>query len=108
MSASRAPVRALSIMTASGFSGLGLQIVWTQQGALALGHEAASMLAVVTAFFGGLAAGALLLGGRISRSSQPARWYSACEAIIGVWALIMSPGFVPLSSAWVALLPLAP
>ena len=34
-------------MIASGFAGLGLQIVWTQQNALWLGHETAAVLAVV-------------------------------------------------------------
>lgn len=100
--------RALSIAMASGFAGLGLQIVWTQQGALALGHEAASMLAVVTAFFGGLAVGALALGGPIARSARPARWYSACEAVIGSWALVLAFAFPSLSAAWVAWLPLEP
>jgi hypothetical protein len=42
-------------MVASGFAGLGYQIVWTQQSALWLGHEAAAVLAVVAAFFGGFA-----------------------------------------------------
>ena len=94
--------RALAIVTASGFAGLGLQIVWTQQGALAIGHEAASMLAVVTAFFGGIAAGALLLSGRIARSARPARWYAVCEAVIGSWALILAFGFSSWAATWVA------
>ena len=59
------------LMVASGFAGLGYQIVWTQQSALWLGHESAAVLAVVAAFFGGLAFGALLLGPRIDRSAQP-------------------------------------
>ena len=46
----------LASMVASGFAGLGYQIVWTQQCALWLGHESAAVLAVVAAFFGGLAA----------------------------------------------------
>ncbi len=45
---------AVALMLASGFAGLGYQIVWTQQSALWLGHEAAAMLAIVAAFFGGL------------------------------------------------------
>ncbi|HTU67519.1 MAG TPA: hypothetical protein VMF52_16335 [Steroidobacteraceae bacterium] len=102
----RVPARAL--MIASGFSGLGLQIVWTQQGALALGHEAASMLAVVTAFFGGIAAGAFALGGRIARAARPARWYAGCEAVIGGWAVVLAFAFAPLSTLWVSLLPLTP
>ena len=74
-------------MAASGFAGLGYQIVWTQQCALWLGHEAAAVLAVVAAFFGGLAAGALDARGRIERSTRPARWYAACEAAIALWSL---------------------
>ena len=63
---------ALMLMTASGFAALGYQIVWTQQSALWLGHEAAGMLAVVAAFFGGLALGALVAGPRIEHSHKPA------------------------------------
>jgi spermidine synthase len=58
-------------MVASGFAGLGYQIVWTQQCALWLGHESAAVLAVVSAFFGGLAVGALALGPRTDRKDQP-------------------------------------
>lgn len=86
-------------MVASGFAGLGYQIVWTQQGALWLGHEAVAVLAVVAGFFGGLAAGALLLGSRIDRSASPARWYAACEAVIGVWGLALAFLLEP-ASGW--------
>ena len=77
-------------MVASGFAALGYQIVWTQQAAIWLGHEAAAVLAVVAAFFGGLAAGALALGPRIDRSPNPAHWYAACEAAIGLWSLALA------------------
>ena len=53
---------AVALMLASGFAGLGYQILWTQQFALCLGHESAAILAVVTAFFAGLSVGALLFG----------------------------------------------
>lgn len=76
-------------MVASGFAALGYQIVWTQQSALWLGHESAAVLAVVAAFFGGIAAGALLLSSRIDGSPKPARWYAACEAAIGLWGLAL-------------------
>jgi spermidine synthase len=82
-------------MVASGFASLGYQIVWTQQCALWLGHESAAVLAVVAAFFGGLAVGALLMGPKIERSPHPVRWYAACEVAIALWglalALLMSP-----------------
>ena len=76
-------------MAASGFAGLGYQIAWTQQFTLWLGHEAAAVLAVVGAFFGGLAVGAFALGARVAASPRPARWYAACELCIGVWSLLL-------------------
>jgi spermidine synthase len=89
---------ALGLMTASGFAGLGYQIVWTQQGGLWLGHEAASVLAVVAAFFGGLAVGAFALGGRIERSARPQAWYAGCEAAIGLWGLVLAFAMAPASA----------
>ncbi len=89
------PALSLALMAASGFAGLGWQIVWTQQGALWLGHEAASVLAVVAAFFGGLGVGALALAPRMVRSARPRRWYVACELTIAAWGgallLLMGP-----------------
>jgi spermidine synthase len=90
-------IAAFGLMLASGFAGLGYQVVWTQQSALWLGHEAAAVLAVVTAFFGGLALGALVLAPRIERSARPARWYAACEATIAVWSLVLIALLAPLS-----------
>jgi len=53
------------------------------------------VLAVIAAFFGGLALGAFTLGARIERSAHPARWYAACEIVTGLWgaalALLMAP-----------------
>ena len=80
---------ALALMTASGFAALGYQIVWTEQSALWLGHEAAAMLAVVAAFFGGIGLGALALGRRIDSSPRPVLWYAACEGVIGLWSLAL-------------------
>jgi spermidine synthase len=89
---------ALALMVASGFAALGYQIVWTQQAALWLGHEAAAVLAVVAAFFGGIGVGALALGARIERSAQPARWYAASEAIIGGWCLALAWLMAPVAN----------
>lgn len=91
---------ALIVMAVSGFAGLGYQIVWTQQFALWLGHEAAAVLAVIAAFFGGLAAGALALGPRIDRSPRPGRWYVACELVIALWSVALTVLMAPYS-AWV-------
>ena len=90
---------ALGLMLASGFAGLGYQLVWTQQGALWLGHEAAALLAVVSAFFGGMALGAWCFSARIEASRRPARWYAGCEVLIALWALVLALG-MPTAGAW--------
>ena len=90
-------------MAASGFSALGLQIVWVQQTGAWLGHEAAGMLGVVTAFFGGLGLGALAFGPAIQRSARPLRWYVAAEVLIAAWSLLLLWLLGPASSALMAL-----
>jgi spermidine synthase len=57
------------------------------------------VLAVVTAFFGGLAFGALVFGARIHRSLRPERWYAACELAIALWSLALALLLAPVS-AW--------
>lgn len=91
-------------MAASGFAGLGYQIVWTQQLGLVLGHESAAVLAVVAAFFGGLSLGSLLLGRRIEASARPLRWYAACEALIGIWGAVLMAAMPMASNAALALI----
>jgi spermidine synthase len=76
-------------MLASGFAAMGYEIVWTQQSSLWLGHESAAVLAVVAAFFGGLALGGLTLGARIEASSRPVRWYAGCELVVALWSLLL-------------------
>src|SRR5262245_13505509 len=89
---------ALVLMLASGMAGLALQVVWTQQNALWLGHEAAAVLAVVAALFGGLGTGALLFSDRIERSAHPALWYAACEVVIAAWTLVLAFAMPSLSA----------
>lgn len=91
-------------MVASGFAGLAYQIVWTQQSTLWLGHESAAVLAVVAAFFGGLAFGSLLLGSRIESSSHPARWYAGCEIAIALWSVVLVLLLAPITSGLLALI----
>jgi len=92
---------ALALMGLSGFAALGYQMIWTQQLGIWLGHDMAAVLAVVTAFFLGLSGGAWLLQGPIGRSVAPWRWYAGCEAVIALWALVLSIGLGP-ANAWLA------
>lgn len=92
------------VMMASGFAALGYQIVWTQQSALWLGNESAAVLAVLAAFFGGLAAGSFWFGGRIDRSRNPARWYGVCEVVIGIWGVLLLFLMAPVTTSLVHLI----
>jgi spermidine synthase len=95
-------------MVASGFAGLGYQIVWTQECALWLGHESAAVLAVISAFFGGLALGGLVFGERIEKSRNPRRWYVACELVIALFSLALVGLWSPFSSVLHAALSVEP
>jgi len=99
----REPLRggvAHGLMLASGFAAMGDEIVWTQQCSSWLGHEAAAMLAVVAAFFGGLAVGGLTLGARIEASARPVRWYAGCELVVALWSAVLLVVASPFSG-WV-------
>ena len=91
------------LMALSGFAGLGYQIVWTQQFGTWLGHEVVSVLAVIMAFFGGLALGAWGAGGVIANSPVPQRWYAGCEALMAVWAIALAI-LMPAANAFLAAL----
>jgi spermidine synthase len=78
----------IPIVTASGFAGLGYEIVWTRQLSLALGTEMMAVLGVIAGFFGGLALGAFALDRLIRRSKAPWRVYAILEAAIAIWGLI--------------------
>jgi spermidine synthase len=95
---------AFLLMFASGACGLVWQMVWTAQFGLALGHEIVAVLSVVAAFFGGISAGSLLLAQRVELSLYPGRWYAGLEALITIWALLVSfasPLFFPHLSQWI-------
>jgi spermidine synthase len=88
----------LALMLASGFAGLGYQVVWTRQASLWLGSDPAAVLAVFSAFFGGMALGARTLGERIERGSRPGRAYAWCEAAIAAWGIVLMMVLEPASA----------
>ena len=101
---------AFLLMFASGAGGLVWQMVWTAQFGLALGHEIVAVLSVVAAFFGGISVGSLLLAHRVERGLYPGRWYAGLEALIAIWALLVSfvsPLVIPHLSQWIGAEPSA-
>jgi spermidine synthase len=85
----------------SGFAGLGYEMVWTRLFAVGLGHEMPAVLAMIAAFFSGLALGAWSLDRRVSTSRTPGRWYGAMEMLIGIWAVVLV-FLIPLGNFWAA------
>lgn len=73
----------------SGVAGLGYEILWTRILSVSLGHEIVAVLAVIGAFFSGLAVGAWVLDRPVSRSARPGLWYVGCELMIGCWAVVL-------------------
>lgn len=83
------------VFALSGAAALGYEMAWVRMFAPGLGHELPGVLAVVGAYFLGLATGAWALDSTISSSRYPGRWAAALEAIIGAWALV-TIGLIPL------------
>lgn len=77
----------IPIVAASGFAGLGYEIVWTRELSLALGTEIMAVLGSVAGFFAGLALGAFALDGPIRRAKSARSAYAALELVIGLWGL---------------------
>jgi hypothetical protein len=68
----------------SGLAGLGYEMLWSRLFRVALGHEIPAVLAVVAAFFSGLALGAYTLDARLRRTPHPGRWYALQAPILGL------------------------
>jgi spermidine synthase len=82
-------------------AGLGYEMVWSRMLTTGLGHEITAVLAVVAAFFCGMALGAWSLDQRVSASRTPGRWYAGLELVVGVWAVALA-FLIPWSSGFAA------
>src|SRR5258706_16346471 len=77
----------MPIVAASGFAGLGYEIVWTRQLSVAFGTEMMAVLGTVAGFFAGLALGGFVLDRPIRRARSRRTVYATLEAVIGLWGL---------------------
>jgi spermidine synthase len=87
------------LMVLSGAAALAWQMVWTAEFGAAMGHEIVAVLAVLAAFFGGLALGAQMLGRTLARSRWPGRWYAGCELLLLAWGLALTVAMPSLIDA---------
>ena len=88
-------------MLLSGAGGLGLQLTWTRQLSLLVGHELPALLSVLTAFFGGLALGGWAWEKLLTRARFQPHWPARLELAIGGWALATVVVLGPIAG-WVA------
>src|SRR3954462_7560435 len=79
----------------SGTAGLGYQIIWAKLFAAGIGHEFPSVLAVVTAFMGGMAAGGWLIHLAARRRFVTVSLYGWLELLIALWGAA-TVGMIPL------------
>lgn len=91
----------IPIVAASGFAGLGYEIVWTRQLAHAFGTEMMAVLGAVAGFFCGLALGALVLDRPIRIARSPWRAYALLETVIGLWG-VACIWLLPAAARWLA------
>jgi spermidine synthase len=95
-----------ALFTASGFSGLIYESVWTHYLKLFLGHAAYAQSLVLAVFMGGMAAGAAWCGRRSARLANPLAAYALIEAAIGLAALGFHFVFVGVTDwSYASLLP---
>ena len=84
----------------SGAAGLVYEVVWARQLTLFLGVTSIAHTTVITAFLGGLAIGALLIGRFADRRSDCLRIYSLLEGAIAAYAIATPLIFSGLQSLY--------
>ena len=75
------------LFTASGASGLMLEVVWSRMLGWSLGATTWSVMTVLVAYLGGLGLGGIFWGLRAPRALRPLRLFGCLECAIGVYAL---------------------
>lgn len=70
----------------SGAAALIDEVVWFRELSLVMGHTAYALAALLTAFLGGLAAGAYLAGRWVDRRGATVRQYAAIEIVVALTA----------------------
>ncbi|MBI5168514.1 MAG: fused MFS/spermidine synthase [Candidatus Eisenbacteria bacterium] len=93
------PLWAAACFFVSGAAGLLYEIVWSKQLAYVLGSSLHAVATVAAAFLCGLAIGARVLGGPLSRRGDGARLYALLEfgvAVLGVALLPLLRGVEPV------------
>src|SRR3954453_5885886 len=83
----RTQLGVVALFTASGASGLMLEVVWSRMLGWLLGATTWSVMTVLVAFMGGLGLGGILWGRWTGRSTRPLRLFGLMEVAIGLYSL---------------------
>src|SRR5262245_44593398 len=89
---------ALLLLFLSGAASLVFEALWVKQLGLVVGVDVHAVSIALTGFFGGLAAGGLVLGRLADRTAHPARLYAGLEAaggLAGLGATLILSGLAP-------------
>jgi len=78
----------LGLFTASGFTALIYQTLWTRYFKLVFGSTSLAVTTVVCTFMAGLALGSYFFGKGVDRYPRPLRLYGMMEVAIGIYALM--------------------
>ena len=78
----------LGLFTASGFTALIYQTLWTRYFKLVFGSTSLAVTTVVCTFMAGLALGSYFFGKGVDRHPRPLRLYGMMEVAIGIYALM--------------------
>jgi spermidine synthase len=92
---------------ATGAAGFGYQVLWAKQFSASVGHEFPAVLAIITAFLGGIATGAWLYG-KLPILHTNNCTYGVLEIGIGIWGIVIALAGTNLARASIALLGPAP
>lgn len=91
------------LLLLSGATALTFQTLWVKQLTLVVGIEVHAIAVGVAAFFGGLAAGAAVLGYLIDRRGRPLVWYAVLELCVALLGIASTLAFPRSDSVFVAL-----
>jgi spermidine synthase len=77
-----------AIFVLSGAAGLIFEVVWSRQLVLVFGNTTQAISAILTGFFGGMAAGSAAGGRLADKVRRPLRLYAALELTLAFFVLL--------------------
>lgn len=87
----RVPVWLLAAFFISGGAGLVYEVIWAKVLSYTLGNSLFAISTVISAFFGGLAIGAYLLGPPLARAGANVRRYALLEFAVAILGILSVP-----------------